>query len=216
MSVLAHITDSTRTSRDVKVVPIGDLYPRPELLICEICVDACVDTLATKDHGWRERQIDYLLRLRNRRTAVAGIRCAGIHCSRSGQSARSPSACDIRRCPYDDLRADSAASFRCTGKVARGLHECLDQFGFPRCHGQRETSAEHRAEHKHFECQGTACKLICKSLRCEIHHRSRCIDARSSRGPEYNHPQQTARTTPPPTTPGKPKRRVSRRKYKNF
>jgi ATP-dependent protease Clp ATPase subunit len=38
----------------------------PKFLICDICVDACVDTLATKDHGWRERQIDYLLRLRNR------------------------------------------------------------------------------------------------------------------------------------------------------
>jgi ClpX C4-type zinc finger len=48
------------------------LIQGPELFICDICVDACVDTLATKDHGWRERQIDYLLRLRNRRTLAAG------------------------------------------------------------------------------------------------------------------------------------------------
>jgi hypothetical protein len=30
-------------------------------------VDACIDTLAIKDRGWRERQIGYLLRLRHRR-----------------------------------------------------------------------------------------------------------------------------------------------------
>jgi ATP-dependent protease Clp ATPase subunit len=47
---------------------VTHLVQGPELLICDICVDACVDTLATKDHGWRERQIDYLLRLRSRRT----------------------------------------------------------------------------------------------------------------------------------------------------
>jgi hypothetical protein len=34
-------------------------------------VDACIDTLATKDRGWRERQIDYLLRLRHRREQIA-------------------------------------------------------------------------------------------------------------------------------------------------
>jgi hypothetical protein len=34
-------------------------------------VDACVDTLATKDRGWRERQIDFLLRLRHRREQIA-------------------------------------------------------------------------------------------------------------------------------------------------
>jgi hypothetical protein len=34
-------------------------------------VDACIDTLATKAPGWRERQIDYLLRLRHRRTQVS-------------------------------------------------------------------------------------------------------------------------------------------------
>src|SRR5690242_13317613 len=42
----------------------------PDCFICDICVDACVDTLATKYRGWRERQIDYLLRLRNQRTPV--------------------------------------------------------------------------------------------------------------------------------------------------
>src|SRR3954451_23152428 len=47
---------------------VTHLLQGPELLICDICIDACVDTLATKDHGWRERQIDYLLRLRNRRS----------------------------------------------------------------------------------------------------------------------------------------------------
>jgi ATP-dependent protease Clp ATPase subunit len=47
---------------------VTHLVQGPDLFICDICVDACVDTLATKDHGWRARQIDYLLRLRNRRT----------------------------------------------------------------------------------------------------------------------------------------------------
>jgi ClpX C4-type zinc finger protein len=51
---------------------VTHLIQGPDLFICDICVDACVDTLATKDHGWRERQIDYLLRLRNRRTLAAG------------------------------------------------------------------------------------------------------------------------------------------------
>jgi hypothetical protein len=50
---------------------VTHLIQGPDLFICDICVDACVDTLATKDHGWRERQIDYLLRLRNRRTLAA-------------------------------------------------------------------------------------------------------------------------------------------------
>jgi hypothetical protein len=56
--------------RDVNQVT--HLIQGPDLFICDICVDACVDTLATKDHGWRERQIDYLLRLRNRQTLAAG------------------------------------------------------------------------------------------------------------------------------------------------
>jgi ClpX C4-type zinc finger len=47
---------------------VTHLIQGPEL---SICVDACIDTLATKDHGWRERQIDYLLRLRHRRTRAA-------------------------------------------------------------------------------------------------------------------------------------------------
>jgi hypothetical protein len=51
---------------------VTHLVQGPDLFICDICVDACVDTLATKDHGWRERQIDYLLRLRNRRTLASG------------------------------------------------------------------------------------------------------------------------------------------------
>jgi ATP-dependent protease Clp ATPase subunit len=50
---------------------VTHLVQGPNLFIRDICVDACVDTLATKD-GWRERQIDYLLRLRNRRTLAAG------------------------------------------------------------------------------------------------------------------------------------------------
>jgi hypothetical protein len=33
-------------------------------------VDACIDTLALKDHGWRERQIDYLMRLRHRTLGI--------------------------------------------------------------------------------------------------------------------------------------------------
>ena len=51
---------------------VTHLIEGPELFICDICVDACIDTLAVKDHGWRERQIDYLLRLRNRQTLAAG------------------------------------------------------------------------------------------------------------------------------------------------
>ena len=50
---------------------VTHLIQGPELFICDICVDACIDTLATKDHGWRERQIDYLLRLKHRRTRAA-------------------------------------------------------------------------------------------------------------------------------------------------
>ena len=48
------------------------LIQGPELAICDICVDACIETLATRDVGWRERQIDYLPRLRNRKTLAAG------------------------------------------------------------------------------------------------------------------------------------------------
>jgi ATP-dependent protease Clp ATPase subunit len=47
---------------------VTHLIQGPEHLICDICVDACIDTLATKDAGWRERQIDYLLRLRQGRS----------------------------------------------------------------------------------------------------------------------------------------------------
>ena len=46
---------------------VTHLIQGPQLFICDICVDACIDTLAAKDAGWRERQIDYLLRLRHRR-----------------------------------------------------------------------------------------------------------------------------------------------------
>jgi hypothetical protein len=52
-----------RTTED----QVTHLFQGPQLLICDICVDACIDTLATKDRDWRERQIDYLLRLRHRR-----------------------------------------------------------------------------------------------------------------------------------------------------
>jgi ATP-dependent protease Clp ATPase subunit len=45
---------------------VTHLIQGPEHLICGICVESCIDTLATKDQGWRERQIDYLLSLRNR------------------------------------------------------------------------------------------------------------------------------------------------------
>jgi hypothetical protein len=34
---------------------VTHLIEGPDLFICDICVDACVDTLATKDHGWGER-----------------------------------------------------------------------------------------------------------------------------------------------------------------
>jgi ClpX C4-type zinc finger len=51
---------------------VTHLIQGPELAICDICVDACIDTLATRDVGWRERQIDYLPRLRNRKTLAAG------------------------------------------------------------------------------------------------------------------------------------------------
>lgn len=134
--------------------------------------------------------------------------------SQSAQPTHYPPAYGKHRSPCDDLPADSAAVLRYTGQVARGLHECLDQCGFPQRHGQHETSVEHHAEHRHFGCQGTACKPICRPLGCEIHRRSRCIDGRSSRSPEYNHHRQTARKTPPPTTHGKPKRRTSRRRSK--
>jgi hypothetical protein len=49
---------------------VTHLIQGPDLFICDICVDACVDTLATKDHGWTalavvERELshnqDYLL-----------------------------------------------------------------------------------------------------------------------------------------------------------
>lgn len=32
---------------------VTHLVQGPDLLICDICVEACVDMLATKDHGWR-------------------------------------------------------------------------------------------------------------------------------------------------------------------
>jgi ClpX C4-type zinc finger len=35
------------------------------LLICDNCVAASLDTVAKKDRGWRDRQIDHLLSLRN-------------------------------------------------------------------------------------------------------------------------------------------------------
>jgi ATP-dependent protease Clp ATPase subunit len=50
---------------------VTHLIEGPNLFICDICVDACVDTLATKDVGWRERQIDYLLRRRNKQAQTA-------------------------------------------------------------------------------------------------------------------------------------------------
>jgi ATP-dependent protease Clp ATPase subunit len=50
---------------------VTHLIRGPEHSICDICVDACIDTLATKDPGWRERQIDYLMRCRNRRANAA-------------------------------------------------------------------------------------------------------------------------------------------------
>jgi hypothetical protein len=54
---------------------VTHLVQGPDLFICDIYVD----TLATKDHGWRERQIDYLLRLRNRRAlAVRNISAAAV------------------------------------------------------------------------------------------------------------------------------------------
>jgi ATP-dependent protease Clp ATPase subunit len=43
---------------------VTHLIQGPTVVICDICVDACVGTLATKDSGWRERQIDYLLSVR--------------------------------------------------------------------------------------------------------------------------------------------------------
>ncbi len=49
---------------------VTHLIQGPDLFICDICVDACIDTLAVKDHGWRERQIDYLMRLRHRAAAA--------------------------------------------------------------------------------------------------------------------------------------------------
>jgi ATP-dependent protease Clp ATPase subunit len=52
---------------------VTHLIQGPQLYICDICVDACIDTLATKDHGWRERQIDYLLRLRNRQATPQAV-----------------------------------------------------------------------------------------------------------------------------------------------
>lgn len=88
---------------------VTHLIQGPELFICDICVDACIDTLATKDHGWRERQIDYLLRLKNRRAPLRRVRCAGIPGNRSGRSARYPSACDIPRCPCNAHRVGAAA-----------------------------------------------------------------------------------------------------------
>jgi ATP-dependent protease Clp ATPase subunit len=50
---------------------VSHLIQGPTQFICDICVDACVDTLARKDVGWRERQIDYLLRLRHQRSLDA-------------------------------------------------------------------------------------------------------------------------------------------------
>jgi hypothetical protein len=35
------------------------------LLICDNCIAASVDTVAKTDRGWRDRQIDHLLSLRN-------------------------------------------------------------------------------------------------------------------------------------------------------
>jgi hypothetical protein len=53
----------------------------PSLFICDICVDACVDTLATKDHGWIERQTE----LSNTRSGELGSRHPAI-----------PNACPLR------------------------------------------------------------------------------------------------------------------------
>ena len=46
---------------------VTHLVQGPELYICDICIDACIDTLARQDAGWRERQVDFLLRLKHRR-----------------------------------------------------------------------------------------------------------------------------------------------------
>jgi ATP-dependent protease Clp ATPase subunit len=51
---------------------VTHLIQGPDRFICDICVDACINTLATKDRGWMERQIDYLLRLRNQRKPAVG------------------------------------------------------------------------------------------------------------------------------------------------
>jgi ATP-dependent protease Clp ATPase subunit len=51
------------------VEEVSHLIQGPDLFICDICVDACVDTLAVKDPAWRERQIAYLMKLRHRTLA---------------------------------------------------------------------------------------------------------------------------------------------------
>jgi ATP-dependent Clp protease ATP-binding subunit ClpX len=48
---------------------VTHLVEGPGLYICDICIDGCIDTLAEKDAGWRERQVDRLLKFRHRRRA---------------------------------------------------------------------------------------------------------------------------------------------------
>src|SRR5581483_1402563 len=64
------------------------------------------------------------------------------------------------------------------------------------------TSVAHRAERRRSGCRETACTLICKSLRYEIHRRSRCIAERWSRSRGYNRLRHKVRMNPrPPPAP---------------
>jgi ATP-dependent protease Clp ATPase subunit len=65
------------TEGETMTIPVCSFCKRPgpkvsylvqgpdNLLICDNCVAASVDTVAKKDRGWRDRQIDHLLSLRN-------------------------------------------------------------------------------------------------------------------------------------------------------
>jgi ATP-dependent protease Clp ATPase subunit len=65
---------------------VTHLVQGPKVFICDICVDACIDTLATKARGWRERQIDYVLRLRHRKQPVETEAQAGANTQPSPNS----------------------------------------------------------------------------------------------------------------------------------
>ena len=50
-----------------KLISGGDIFwlkpPLPEVIICNECVELCMEVLADKDQGWRDRQIERLRKM---------------------------------------------------------------------------------------------------------------------------------------------------------